>query len=420
MGTSVCAALFFSGCSCTGGTLCPNSYPKEPESMNILKMQSLDQNKTKVYVDNSLDRAKNRLFIEAFNEAINTHTSWDDVSVSEAAYNKKDTEFLSKQQPKFNEKIEQSLYESYIAKVTMDHYAMSGNHMYRKNMPYNSDGKARTSVKYPAHNYTSVVLDDTHLEIKGFENEKEAVDLFLYLVDATIKFGTDEKFTETIEKTFQTKGTSLLDPTKYYAGMALEFDPIALDKEGRLIIKSVLDYYSMKIALEKELSTKMQIVNDAKDADMIIAVNNLTYTSLITTSKENIEKIQTQDMTQMIDTHIKSTSNNSVNQAGMSLHTLSTNTAGSAQARGATGAIAGAELALSVLSILTEPKAPNKTQNRFDLQKVYFLKPTGEVITQKIYLESTTFNADFMQTYYFQLAAFSNTKIAKQILFDLQ
>lgn len=409
--TNICSVLLFSGCSCTGGTLCPNSYPKEPESMYILKMQSLDQNKTKVYVDNSLDRAKNRLFIETFSEAINTHGVWEDVYVSESSFIKKDMEFYTINHPMFNNKIQEEIVPNYIAKITMDHYALSGNYVFKKYISYSNSGIVKTSTKYPAHKYTSVILDDKRLEIKGFESEKEAVDLFLYIVDSTIKFGFDEDFTKTIESTFKAKGLEFLDPTKYYGGMALEFDPIALDKENRLIIKSVLDYYSLKLPLQNELIGNVQVVDNAKEADLIIVVNNLAYTSLATTKQTNLEKVQTEDMSMLLNKGY------GLNDAGMALNTLSSNNLGSAQARGATGAIAGTELALGLIGAFS---GPNKTQNRFDLQKVYFLKPTGEVITAKIYSDSTMFTDAGLQADYFHLATLSNTKISKQILFDLQ
>lgn len=401
--------LCITGCTCTGGALCPNPAPKESESLHILTKNGLSPKSTKIYVDDSIDEAKHKAFIETFAQAINSHEVWQDVYISEENFIHQDKTFYQTSTSAFNNKVQDEVIPGYITKVAMDHYAFTGDFKYKKGL-YNFAGLLKSAQKYPHKKYQAMVLDTKRLEITGFESDKEAIDLFLYLVDATIKFGFDEDFTKTIESVFQKQGFESLDPTKYYGGMAFELDQLALSKEHRLIIKSVFNYYSLKIPLQNALQEKVLIVDNAKEADVIVSTNNLAYISLGVAQKNNLEKIQTQNMAQLLK-------DSSLNNVGMSLHTLSSNTTGSAQARGAISAIAGAELAIGLIDVFS---GPSKTQNRYDLQKVYYLKPNGEILASKIYANSTAFTEAMLPTYYFNTATYCNQQIAKQILDDLQ
>ncbi|MBE0497349.1 MAG: hypothetical protein IBX45_13095 [Campylobacterales bacterium] len=410
----VFVGVFFSGCSCTGGALCPNTY-KKPETLHLKQIFFADkEEKLNIFVDDTLDLARNKLFIEGMVEVINRHGKWSDVyntSVNQVNFIE---DFYEENNLRRNAYLNKDFYNSYFVKITMDHYAPIGNYV-MKNISYNSTGIFTSVDKHESNTYFAKKLDDRRFEISGFKNRQEALDLYLYIVDSTLRFAFDEDLTETIQKIFVEKNIDYLNPLKYYGGMALEFDPIVLKDENRLILKSTLDYFSLSNLLKKEMSDNYNFVATAEEADLVMVVNNLAFICPYTTKEEHLKVIQTKEYEGKIFEGAKAS--NHLYNSGSALHSLSLNGYMSPKAAAASNTIASAELAIGLIGAFT---GPNKTQSRLALHKVYFIKPSGEFLAEKVYGKNYTFNQGFLKNFYFNLAIAANLEIIKSIYADIE
>jgi len=416
--------IMFIGCSrtvagiqwCNGGTICPD---EEIVSEKIIEKAGLTQKTVKVYIDDSIDQSKNKRFAEIFAEAINEYKDYNEVSLLGDSYlgiNEKlyALNSFDSSQPFSNSMLfvqpenKPNLESMYSAKIKMYFFAPTGNHRFT-NQYYNKSGLLTSTNYYPAKKYSAYITSDNGIDIKGHQNEVEGIAFYLFLVDSTIKFGFDNKFMEHINKVFEKNNAFYLNPIKYFGGTSFEYDFAKLHQENKLILKPTMDNSSFKKMLSSKIALKYTVVDSREKADIILATNLLMYASKATTKKDDIVSIQTNDEIQA-----SSIFKDSSNSTGVALNNLSNSISSTSSAKGAMSVVSGAELALSMAG-------PNETQNRIIIQRIYFLKPTGELVSKKSYVASEFFTEQSLIKSPLQLPAnILNEKIAKQIVFDLQ
>lgn len=389
--------FIFTGCSrtvggvawCNGGLICPK---EEQISEKIFSKTNIDTNNIRVFIDDSIDKQRNKDFTELMVEAINSNDEFQDVVMLGAdSYKGKDESLLN------------------TTKILMNFYAPSGNHVFVK-ASYDSNGLVGGKKNYEPRKYTAKVLDEKSFEITGYKDDQEALALYLYLVRSTIKYGFGTDFREKIDKKFKESEHKFLNPVRYYGGMSLEFDARMLSKENRLVIKSAFDYTTIKESLQVRLiMNNIKVAGEPSSANLIIVTNNLMYASMSTTNKDDLKEVQAKnDFLQSSSTY------RNANNAGNAMNNLSNSMSSTSSAKGAMGAVAGAELMLSFAG-------PSDTQFRTIVQRIYFTKPSGEIIAEKIYANSKDFDEKMLRAYPIEGPTDKlNGNIADQIFFDLQ
>lgn len=248
-----------------------------------------------VYVDNSIDLERQKNAVESYVWAINNTDSFK-VEVNEsptvAPLNiqyKPATSYIS---------CEGNIKESHLLpniKFVTYNYEYAGD-LLEKNR----------NIRYYDNKYSAIKLNDNSFEIKGFNSKKEAMDVFVELMRSTVPEYKNEvisisKNTSTgITSEAKTKTTRIhkfilalrqaplpenilysreyWDLSQFYPGRGFVFDPFVLEKENRLIVKPIIEAYSLKKQFLNVLKAGgYTIVENKNDAQMLIKTQNLYY-----------------------------------------------------------------------------------------------------------------------------------------------
>lgn len=137
----------------------------------------------------------------------------------------------------------------------------------------------KRDINYYEKKYTAVKLDDSSFEVKGFSSKKEAMDVFVELMrstyDANYFANSQSKAPMAKEKEYSIDYWRL---NMFYPGRGVVFDPYALENENRLIVKPIIEAYSLKKHLINVLKAGgYSIVDKREDAQMLISVQNLYF-----------------------------------------------------------------------------------------------------------------------------------------------
>ncbi|KIM05694.1 MAG: hypothetical protein KU29_09735 [Sulfurovum sp. FS06-10] len=244
----------FSGCATTQKELFV--LPQEPQK-NIT-----------VYVDNSLDLERQKNAVETYVWTINNTDSFRVEINKEPKVTPLDikltrtTSYLT---------CESNIKDSYL--LPNIKFVTYNYEYYDKLLAPERD------INYYEKKYTAIKLDDSSFEIKGFSSKKEAMDVFVELMrstyDANYFANSQSKAPMPKEKEYSIDYWRL---NMFYPGRGVVFDPYALENENRLVVKPIIEAYSLKKHLINVLQAGgYSVVDKREDAQMLISVQNLYF-----------------------------------------------------------------------------------------------------------------------------------------------
>lgn len=257
-----------------------NKQPKVAENINteepVLKF-SIPAKEMKIYVDNSLDINVQEGMVDAYVNALNDVDGFK-AEVSPGYIGKTDWELLEFDLT-YPERDDGRIYTydtnlNYPKFTTLRHINTYNHKFNDKVKLFNEDhGVFFSSVKhYEDRKYTAKKIDAKSFEIFGFNSKKEAVDIYIQL----LRDGYEFKANPLRKRLWKEASNRPLNT--YYNGTGLKFDGEALEKEGRLIIVPRIMDFSMKDNLITLLKHNgLTVVNDPKDANLVIIVHNLLF-----------------------------------------------------------------------------------------------------------------------------------------------
>lgn len=221
-----------------------------------------------VYVDNSLDLERQKNAVESYVWAIN-NTDYFKVEVNESPtvtplniQYKPVTSYIS---------CESNIKESHLLpniKFVTYNYEYAGDLL-----------KQNRNIRYYDNKYSAIKLNDNSFEIKGFNSKKEAMDVFVELMRSSY---AKNDFSTTLYKSPKPSNEQFSvdywNLNMFYPGRGFVFDPFVLEKENRLIVKPVIEAYSLKKQFLNVLKAGgYTIVENKNDAQMLIKTQNLYY-----------------------------------------------------------------------------------------------------------------------------------------------
>lgn len=256
----------------TGCTKQPELGAKEP----VLKF-SIPAKEMKIYVDNSMDIAKQENIVDTYVKALNNVDGFK-VEITPGYIGKTDWSLL-----KFNQKLpvqedgREYIYDLNANYPSFNYYQNINtfNHVFSDKVKLADENHGifvDTAKYYENKKYTAKKLDAKSFEIVGFDSEKEALDIYIHLLRCAREYVLNNPLKKYIAKMPEARWP--LDI--FYHGTGLRFDGEALEKEGRLIIIPRILDFSMKDNLVTLLKHEgFSVVDSPKDANLVILVHNL-------------------------------------------------------------------------------------------------------------------------------------------------
>lgn len=221
-----------------------------------------------VFVDNSLDLGRQKNAVESYVWAINNTDSFkveinEDPTITPLNIQYKPvTSYVS-----CESNIKESLLLTNIKFVTY-------NYEYSEKLL-----EQTRKIKYYDKKYSASQLDDESFEIKGFNSKKEAMDVFVELMRSS--YATNNFSTTLLKAPKPSNNQYSIDYwnlNMFYPGRGFVFDPYALDQDNRLIVKPIIEAYSLKKQFLNVLKAGgYTVVENKNDAQMLISIQNLYY-----------------------------------------------------------------------------------------------------------------------------------------------
>jgi len=267
--------LLFTGCA---------DNPR-PIKVNL----GLKRSAMKIYVDNTLDKDKQKRVRDAMVYAISKmlkkdqfklvktkgyigEGAWDLIDLRNDKYISYDGKYLSSISVDRNVNVYEFDYF---------HYVNLYNFMFDRK--HKLTGDSFDSVEYYKRKpqYTLKKIGDTAFEVKGFKTPKEAIDIYLQI----LRFANEDEtfghsnFKDYIREYMKEKTDVGVDwTTGLYYGNMVRYDPYELAVNKRLILKPTILEASKKYQLKSLLDTYgYTVVNEPKDANIIISIQNLAF-----------------------------------------------------------------------------------------------------------------------------------------------
>lgn len=265
--------LLFTGCTST---------PKIPKLNYGMKKADM-----KIYVDNSLDKDKQKRVRDAFVYAIRKMIKNNQFKmvktkgyVGEGSWSvfdlRKDKD-IHHNGKKFYGKgdINVNVYEfAPFYYVNLYNFVFDGKHKLGKDL-FGSNEYYKTNTRY-----TLKKIGDSSFEVKDFKTKREAIDIYLQILrDARINRNFGKPIFENYVKEYLKKTDCEVDWTTFlYSNNIVLYDPDELATNGRLILRPTVLDSSKKYQLKSLLRQKHYIVVDKpKGANLIISVQNLAF-----------------------------------------------------------------------------------------------------------------------------------------------
>lgn len=266
-------AILFVGCASDG--------PKLPKVDLDIKKANM-----KIYVDNSLDKEKQKRVRDAFVYALRKMIKNNEFKLVKTKGYVDNTPFdvFDLRRDKIVHYGEKKFYTdgerySHVYEfapfywVNLYNFIFDGKHELGKDF-FGSNEYYKTDT-----HYTLKKIGDSSFEVKGFKTKREAIDIYLQILRDSCTYG---------ESNFPKYAKEYLKNTKagvdwtiwlYSKNIAL-YDPDELAENNKLILRpTILDAskkYQLKALLEQKHYT---VVNNPKDANIIIYIKNLAFGS---------------------------------------------------------------------------------------------------------------------------------------------
>lgn len=247
---------------------------KEP----VLKL-TIPAKDMKIYVDNSMDVAKQENIVDVYVKALNTVEGFK-VEITPGYIGKSDWDLLEFGL-EFDGEEDGRVY-TYDKNLNYPQFSFyqninTFNHMFSDEVRLSNENHGiifSNEKYYEEKSYKAKKLDAKSFEITGFDSEKEALDIYIHLLRCAREYDLDNPLKKKIASMPETKWPLHV----FYHGTGLRFDGEALEKEGRLIIIPRILDYSMKDNLITMLKHNgIAVVDNPKDANVVILVHNLLF-----------------------------------------------------------------------------------------------------------------------------------------------
>jgi len=346
-----------------------------------------------VYVDNSIDLERQKNAVETYVWAINNTDSFK-VEINEDPtitplniQHKPATSYIS---------CESNIKESHL--LTNIKF-VTYNYEYTEKLL-----EQARKIKYYDKKYSASKLDDESFEIKGFNSKKEAMDVFVELMRSS--YATNNFSTTLLKAPKPSNNQYSIDYwnlNMFYPGRGFVFDPYALDQDNRLVVKPIIEAYSLKKQFLNVLKAGgYTVVENQKDAQMLITIQNLYYgtTSDLKKSLPIINKRLNKDSNQPPEVkNVAKETESLTNQASVASDLGNNNIA-----KGMVG-VAAANLVLNFFSsdgrydgyFISAINVEYKGQEILNIPNFMKLNETGEVYHQTLCIpESRTFKSSRM------------------------
>jgi len=273
---------------------CANSTPKSPEKVDL----GLKKENMKIYVDNTLDKDKQKRVRDAFVYSLKKMIKnnqfklvktkgyigaldWNTIIPRE---NKK----IFYKNKNFHGKYDQNVH---TYEFDYFHYIDLYNFVFDKKHKLSGDYFDSVNYYKTKTDYTIKKIGNTAFEVIGFKSLKEAIDIYLQILRDSKEnetFGHSD-FKSYIRKYLKEKTDVGIDWTAnlYYKNVII-YDARELAVNKRLILKPTILQASKKYQLKQLLKQKhYTVVDDPKEANVIISVQNLAFGSIRSISADS-------------------------------------------------------------------------------------------------------------------------------------
>lgn len=278
---------------------CANSSAVKPIKVDL----GIKKEDMKIYVDNTLDRDKQKRVRDAFVYALEKMVSNNEFKIEKTPgyIGEDDWEFVglrSDRTVKYHTNGKKSWYSTLpeenvnVYNFSTFHYVNLYNFIFNKNQNLSNIGFTTTSTFYKnKRDFKIIPIDNNSFEVKGFKTKKEALDIYLQLIrNCSENDYYGDGILEVYMKEYMKQHTDVgIDWTAnlYYAN-AILYDPLELAKNNKLILKPTILESSKKTQLKSLLKQKKYIIVDnPKNANVIISVQNLAFGSIGSIDKDS-------------------------------------------------------------------------------------------------------------------------------------
>ena len=329
--------VLFSGCASNNPT---------PQKVDL----GIKKANMRIYVDNTLDRNKQKRVRDAFVYAIKKIIKNDEFKLvkTKGYIGESDWNLVKLRRDKditYDGKFFRGEPDKNVNVYEFDYFNYVNLYNFIFDREHKLIGDYFDSVEYykTVPHYTLKKIDDTALEVKGFKTKKEAIDIYLQILRFSKEnehFGSSP-FKEYIREYMKKTDVGIDWTTNLYYTNILRYDPYELAVNKRLILKPTIleasKKYQLELLLEQNYYT---VVSDPKDANIIISVQNLAFG----------EARSVNDDSRIISNRIKNQDIKTINPNATGEYGLAT-TNFSSMNTSAGNTMAGVSAALGVLSL---------------------------------------------------------------------
>ena len=281
--------LLFSGCV--------NNSTSKPTKVNL----GIKKEYMRIYVDNTLDKDKQKRVRDAFVYGINKMLENNEFKVEKTPgyIGEGNWDLIELQKDRIiksykingkNVMKKNSLERNTnIYKFAPFYYVNLYNFIFNKKQQLSDPGLFNSSSFYKNKNiYKVTKINNNSFEIKGFNTKKEAIDIYLQIMRYSSLTYSD--LLEDYMNEYMENHTDVgIDWTKMlYCHNIILYDPLELAENNKLILQPTILDSSKKIQIEALLEEKgFIVVNKPKKANIIISIQNLAYGKIWAINKDS-------------------------------------------------------------------------------------------------------------------------------------